>query len=92
VIASSYRVVDSILPLSGYEEFDAQLPTIGPVGYFDPGVTKIDHADMPRLLEFARDRGDEVTVLPYDANGLGMRFYLLVGEFDAEARRRMAGR
>ncbi len=33
-----------------------------------------------------------VTALPYDANGLGMQFYLLVGEFDAAAHRKMVER
>ena len=92
VIASSYKEVDCILPLKGYEEFDLQGPKIGEGGFFDAGVTKVEHGDILRLLDSARDNGDSMTVLPYDGNGLGMEFYLLVGEFDEAARREIAER
>jgi hypothetical protein len=92
VIASSYKAVDCILPLKGYEEFNPQGPKISEGGFFDPGVTKVEHGDILRLLESARDNGDRVTILPYDANGLGMEFYLLMGKFDEAARREIAER
>lgn len=92
VIESSYKTVDCILPLSGYERFDPQRPNVGPVGFFDPGITKVAQGDILGLLESARGNGDSVTVLPYNANGLGMQFHLLVGDFDATARRRIAER
>lgn len=92
VIESSFKAVDCILPLKGYEDFDAQPPRIEGPGYFNAGVTKIAHADIIRLLEAARDNNHSVTVLSYDANGLGSKFYLLIGEFDAVARRKIAER
>ena len=55
-------------------------------------MTEVVHGDILRLLELARDRGDGVTILPFDPNGLGMKFYVLVGEFDELARRDIAER
>ena len=90
VIESSYKKVDCILPLQGYEEFDPQSPGINEGGCFDPGITKVMQGDVLRLLELARDNGDSVTILPFDADGLGMKIYLLVGVFDEVTRREIA--
>ena len=84
--------VDFILPLSGYENFAPQKPSINEAGYFSPGVTKITHKDILKLFTFAREKGDAVTIFPYDPTGLGISYYLLVGDFDEKRRREIAGK
>jgi hypothetical protein len=92
IIESSYKRVDFILPLSGYEKFAPQKPSINEAGYFNPGVTKITHEDILKLFTFAREKGGNVTIFPYDPTGLGTSYYLLVGDFDEKRRREIAGK
>lgn len=82
--------VNFILPLKGYEQFDAQQPKIEGPGYFDPGVTSVPKEKIAELLKYAGTNQDKVAVLVYDPTGLGRRFYLLVGEFDERLRRTIA--
>lgn len=92
IIESSYKRVDFILPLSGYEKFDPQKPSINEVGYFNPGVTKVLHENISELFAYTEKKGDGVTIFPYDPSGLGSNYYLLVGEFDEKRRREIAGK
>lgn len=87
IIESSYNTTNFILPMSGYDRFKAVQPTIEGPGYFNPGITPLKNDDILPLFEFAREKGDPVSVLAYDSTGLGKRFYLLVGDFDENKRR-----
>lgn len=91
IIESSYKRANFILPLSGYEEFAPQKPSVNEVGYFSPGVTKVLHENILKLFAHARKKGDGVTIFPYDPTGLELNYYLLVGEFDEKRRREIAG-
>lgn len=92
IISSHHRRTDFILPLKGYQKFGAKKPCIEGPGYFNPGVTRIEHDNLIPLFEFIKKKGDSITILVYDPNGLGQRFYLLVGTFDEALRRRIAGK
>lgn len=88
IIESSDKSVPVIFPLAGYEVFKPQQPTVNGPGYFNPGITKIPKHDLSALFEYVREAGDTISVLHYDANGLGVGRYLLIGAFDEMERRR----
>ena len=81
--------VDFLLPLKGYEKFKAQRPFIEETKTFNPGLTPIKKKNILRLLEYAHNRGEGLKVMRYDPNGLGTRFYLVIGKFDIKIRREM---
>jgi hypothetical protein len=92
VIESSYKTINFILPMSGYGKFNAVQPKIEGPGYFNPGVTPLKDNEILSLFEFAREKGDAVSVLAYDPTGLGKRYYILVGDFEEKKRRGMVGK
>lgn len=87
IIESSYKTTNFILPMTGYDRFNAVQPKIEGPGYFNPGITPLKNDKILPLFEFAKEKGDSVSVLAYDPTGLGKRFYLLVGDFDEKKRR-----
>ncbi len=90
IIASSHKTVPVILPLSGYEAFNPQKPHIEGPGYFNPGVTQLPKDKLSAFFECVKKAGDVISVLHYNPDGLAVRRYLLVGEFNETARRNLA--
>ncbi len=88
LIESQHQKVTCILPLTGYEKYDAQKPHIEGPGYYNPGITEVPKEKLISLFEYAGARGDKISVLVYNPNGLGKRLYLLVGQFDEKMRRK----
>lgn len=92
ILLESSKEAHFILPLEGYEPFNPQKPKIEGPGYFNPGITPIPKERILHLFEHAKVRGDTISVFPYDPQGLGGQFYLLVGVFDERLRRDLAGK
>ncbi|MFC1704553.1 hypothetical protein ACFL1E_07240 [Candidatus Omnitrophota bacterium] len=90
LIESQAGGVETILPLTGYEQFNPEKPSIKGAGYFNPGITILPREKIFPLLQAVKDNGHKVTAFAYDSNGLGERYYLLVGEFDEKVRREVA--
>lgn len=90
IIASSNETVPVILPLNGYEAFNPQKPHIEGPGYFNPGVTQLPKNKLSVFFESVKKAGNAISILHYNPDGLGVRRYLLVGEFDETDRRNLA--
>lgn len=91
IMASAYKTIDVILPMTGYDGFHAIQPKVEGPGYFNPGITPLPEDEMLSLFNIAREKGDSISALAYDSTGLGKRFYLLVGRFDEKKRRDVIG-
>jgi len=89
VIESSESMVAVILPLNGYSKFTPQKPTKDEYSYFDPGITLIKKSNILGLIEYANNRGDPISVIPYvDAFSQQDRC-LLIGDFQESKRRQV---
>lgn len=92
IIESAFKTTNFILPMSGYDQFNAIRPKIEGPGYFNPGITPVKDDELLSLFMFAREKGDAISVLAYDPTGLGKRYYLLVGDFNEKKRRDIVGK
>lgn len=92
IIESAYKTTNFILPMSGYDQFNAVQPKMEGPGYFNPGITPLKDDEILSLFKFAREKGDSISVFAYDPTGLGKRYYLLVGDFNEKKRRDIVGK